>query len=245
MTLFGVYFARAKEDVTHDPTAVALATTTRAGFPSVRMVLLKAIDERGLVFSPTTTRAKATSYTKIRRAAMCFYWPRIEVQVRAEGAVESSRRRTRMRTLTVGPGSVRLGPGPRSRARRCHRESCCSTESQRWSLASTVSRFRARRAGAAFCWCRSEWSSGREIPVDCTIGWSTSKRTEPGRPRGCSRRRCELETSRSPARSRCYAPWHFLCFLPLPHGHGSLRPTLGSWRMNGWRDRNTLGSSSE
>ena len=32
------------------------------------------------------------------------------------------------------------------------------------------------------------------------------------------------------ARGWTYAPWHFLNFLPLPHGHGSLRPTLASWR---------------
>jgi hypothetical protein len=163
MTLFGVYFARAKEDVTHDPTAVALATTTRAGFPSVRMVLLKAIDERGLVFFTNYDSRKGHELHQNPQAAMCFYWPRIEVQVRAEGAVEKlSAKRTRMRTLTVEPGSVRLGRGPRSRARRCHRERSCSKESPRWSLASTVSRFRARRAGAASCSCRSGWSSGKE-----------------------------------------------------------------------------------
>ena len=88
MTLFGVYFARAKEDVTHDPTAVALATTTRAGFPSVRMVLLKAIDERGLVFFTNYDSRKGHELHQNPQAAMCFYWPRIEVQVRAEGTVE-------------------------------------------------------------------------------------------------------------------------------------------------------------
>jgi pyridoxamine 5'-phosphate oxidase len=88
MTLFGVYFARAKEDVTHDPTAVALATTTRAGCPSVRMVLLKAIDERGLVFFTNYDSRKGHELHQNPQAAMCFYWPRIEVQVRAEGAVE-------------------------------------------------------------------------------------------------------------------------------------------------------------
>ena len=30
------------------------------------------------------------------------------------------------------------------------------------------------------------------------------------------------------------APWHFLYFLPLPHGHGSLRPTFGAWRRTVW-----------
>ncbi len=88
IALFGVYFSRAKEDVTHDPTAVALGTTTPDGFPSVRMVLLKAIDDRGLVFFTNYDSRKGHELSQNPRAAMCFYWPRIEVQVRAEGTVE-------------------------------------------------------------------------------------------------------------------------------------------------------------
>jgi len=88
IALFAAYFARAKEDVTHDPTAVALATTTPDGFPSLRMVLLKAIDDRGLVFFTNYDSRKGHELTENPHAAMCFYWPRIEVQVRAEGEVE-------------------------------------------------------------------------------------------------------------------------------------------------------------
>ena len=88
LTLFAVYFSRAKEDVTHDPTAVALATTTPDGLLSLRMVLLKATDERGLVFFTNYDSRKGQDLAKNPHAAMCFYWPRIEVQVRAEGTVE-------------------------------------------------------------------------------------------------------------------------------------------------------------
>lgn len=88
LTLFAVYFARAKENVTHDPTAVALATTTVDGLPSLRMVLLKAIDERGLVFFTNYDSRKGRELTENPHAAMCFYWPRSEVQVRVEGVVE-------------------------------------------------------------------------------------------------------------------------------------------------------------
>src|SRR5687767_14210892 len=41
-----------------------------------------------------------------------------------------------------------------------------------------------------------------------------------------------------------YAPWHFLYFLPLPHGHGSLRPTFGSGRTNGSMGSPSSSSSS-
>lgn len=88
ITLFGVYFSRAKEDVTHDATALALATTTPDGFPSVRMVLLKAIDERGLVFFTNYDSRKGHELAHNPNAAMCFYWPKLEVQVRVEGTIE-------------------------------------------------------------------------------------------------------------------------------------------------------------
>lgn len=88
ITLFGVYFSRAKEDVTHDPTALSLATATPDGVPSVRMVLLKAIDERGLVFFTNYDSRKGHELAHNPHAAMCFYWPKQEVQVRVEGTIE-------------------------------------------------------------------------------------------------------------------------------------------------------------
>ena len=88
LTLFAHYFSCAKEDVSHDSMAVALATATPDGFPSLRMVLLKAIDDRGLVFFTNYESRKGRELTENPHAAMCFYWPRSEVQVRAEGVVE-------------------------------------------------------------------------------------------------------------------------------------------------------------
>src|SRR5690242_21941479 len=39
-----------------------------------------------------------------------------------------------------------------------------------------------------------------------------------------------IGNQQSEIRNYAAAPWHFLYFLPLPHGHGSLRPTFGSSR---------------
>lgn len=88
LKLFGDYFSRAREDVSHDPTAVALATATPDGHPSVRMVLLKAVDDRGLVFFTNHGSRKAQELLANPHAAMCFHWPRLEVQARVEGLVE-------------------------------------------------------------------------------------------------------------------------------------------------------------
>ena len=70
------------------PEAVALATTTRDGAPSVRMVLLKSVDERGFVFFTNYGSRKASELEKNPQAALCFHWAELERQVRVTGAVE-------------------------------------------------------------------------------------------------------------------------------------------------------------
>ena len=67
---------------------VALATATAAGAPSVRMVLLKASDERGLVVATSYESRKGRELTENPRAALLFYWPDLGRQVRVEGRVE-------------------------------------------------------------------------------------------------------------------------------------------------------------
>ncbi|HEY7410444.1 MAG TPA: pyridoxamine 5'-phosphate oxidase [Vicinamibacteria bacterium] len=71
-----------------DPTAVALATADLGGAPSVRMVLLKGVDAGGFVFFTTTRSRKAGDLRANPRAALCFHWPGVEMQVRVEGTVE-------------------------------------------------------------------------------------------------------------------------------------------------------------
>ena len=75
-------------DLEADPTALALATSTRDGRPSVRAVLLKGVDERGFVFYTNYNSRKARELDDTGRAAMLFYWPSLVRQVRAEGLVE-------------------------------------------------------------------------------------------------------------------------------------------------------------
>ena len=71
-----------------DATAMALATADATGAPSVRMVLLKAVDAAGFVFFTNYESRKAAELVANSRAALCFYWPAIGVQVRVEGGVE-------------------------------------------------------------------------------------------------------------------------------------------------------------
>jgi pyridoxamine 5'-phosphate oxidase len=70
-----------------DPTAMALATSDEAGKPSVRIVLLKAYDARGFVFYTNYEGRKGRELLASQQAALCFYWPTIDIQVRIEGSV--------------------------------------------------------------------------------------------------------------------------------------------------------------
>ncbi len=68
-----------------DPSAMALATVSPEGAPHVRMVLLKAIDERGFIFCTHQDSPKGKDLQSNPAAAITFYWPELERQVRITG----------------------------------------------------------------------------------------------------------------------------------------------------------------
>jgi pyridoxamine 5'-phosphate oxidase len=68
-----------------EPTAFALATVSADGAPSARMLLLKEFDEAGFVFYTNLESRKGGELLDTRRAALCFHWQPLEVQVRIEG----------------------------------------------------------------------------------------------------------------------------------------------------------------
>lgn len=70
------------------PEAMALATAGASGAPSVRMVLLKGYDERGLVFYSHHTSRKGRELEANPQAALLFHWSPLGRQVRVEGRVE-------------------------------------------------------------------------------------------------------------------------------------------------------------
>ena len=70
------------------PEATALATATPDGAPSVRMVLLKGIDERGLVFFSHYRSRKGRELEANPQAALLFHWSPLGRQVRVEGTAE-------------------------------------------------------------------------------------------------------------------------------------------------------------
>jgi pyridoxamine 5'-phosphate oxidase len=68
--------------------AMSLATVAANGRPSIRTVLLKAIDEHGLVFFTDLRSRKGQDLQTKPEASVCFYWEALEEQVRIDGHVQ-------------------------------------------------------------------------------------------------------------------------------------------------------------
>src|ERR1700678_680453 len=84
---FRRWMAAAVETEPNDPDATALAAATAEGVPSVRMVLMKRLDERGFSFYTNADSQKGRELLENPNAAMCFHWKTQRRQVRVEGAV--------------------------------------------------------------------------------------------------------------------------------------------------------------
>ncbi|MDQ6607656.1 MAG: pyridoxamine 5'-phosphate oxidase [Actinomycetota bacterium] len=85
---FAAWFKEAVEADVRIPEAMALATASAAGRPSVRMVLMKGYDERGFVFFTHYASPKGRELTANPQAALLFYWDPLGRQVRLEGSAE-------------------------------------------------------------------------------------------------------------------------------------------------------------
>jgi pyridoxamine 5'-phosphate oxidase len=85
---FRRWFGEAEGAGIRAPNAMALATSTSDGGPSVRMVLLKDVDERGFAFFTGYVSRKSTELDANPRAALLFFWDPLGRQVRIEGSVE-------------------------------------------------------------------------------------------------------------------------------------------------------------
>ena len=85
---FRAWFGEVRAEGLPLPEACALATASRAGRPSVRMVLMKDVDERGFVFASGYASRKGRELAENASAALLFYWHVLGRQVRVEGTVE-------------------------------------------------------------------------------------------------------------------------------------------------------------
>ena len=87
--LFEDWFAEAQESEPNDPNAMALATATPDGAPSVRMVLLKDRSENGFTFYTNAESRKGREILANMQAALLFHWKSLRRQIRIEGPLSA------------------------------------------------------------------------------------------------------------------------------------------------------------
>jgi pyridoxamine 5'-phosphate oxidase len=114
---FRAWFNEASLSEIPEVNAVALATATPHGRPSVRMVLLRGVDERGFTFFTNYESRKARELEANPQAALVFFWQELERQVRIEGRVERVSDEESDRYFEGRPAGSRLGAwaSPQSR----------------------------------------------------------------------------------------------------------------------------------
>ena len=88
IALFRNWFQEAIDAGLKEPSAMSLATIDADGHPDARMVLLKGVDERGFVFYTNLGSPKAHALLQEPWAALCFYWDKIDKQIRVRGRSE-------------------------------------------------------------------------------------------------------------------------------------------------------------
>jgi pyridoxamine 5'-phosphate oxidase len=87
-SLFGGWLGEAEAQEPNDPNALALATASKEGRPSIRMVLLKGFDAAGFVFYTNLESRKGRELTENPQAALLFHWKSLRRQVRIEGQIK-------------------------------------------------------------------------------------------------------------------------------------------------------------
>ena len=118
-----------------EPGATCLATASRQGEPSARMVLLKGVEERGFIFYTNYESPKARDLAENPRAALVVAWVELARQVRISGNVERISREESARYFETRQ------PGSRLSAWASHQSQLIDS---RQALAERMQRFQAR-----------------------------------------------------------------------------------------------------
>ena len=106
---FAAWFFRATHSGLLEPTAMTLATSTREGRPSARIVLLKSFGPDGFSFFTDYRSRKSEELLDNPRAALLFYWDVLERQVRILGNVSRISREQSERYFRTRPAGSQLG----------------------------------------------------------------------------------------------------------------------------------------
>lgn len=106
---FAIWFEQALHSRVTEPNAMSLATATDDAKPSVRIVLLKGFDREGFRFFTNYNSRKARELDTNPNAALCFFWPELERQVRIEGTVSKISQKESEEYFNTRPRLSQLG----------------------------------------------------------------------------------------------------------------------------------------
>lgn len=106
---FQKWFAQAREAGNPDPSAMTLATTSDAGQPSARMVLLRSVNEDGFVFFTNYRSRKGRELAANPNAALVFFWPELSRQVRITGRITKTTREESEAYFQTRPRGSQIG----------------------------------------------------------------------------------------------------------------------------------------
>jgi pyridoxamine 5'-phosphate oxidase len=106
---FAIWFEQALRSRVIEPNAMSLGTVGEGGYPSVRIVLLKGFDSDGFRFFTNYNSRKGRELENNPQAALCFFWPELERQVRVEGKVSKLSREESEEYFNSRPRLSRLG----------------------------------------------------------------------------------------------------------------------------------------
>lgn len=106
---FTNWWSEATESEINEVNAMTLATATKTGVPSARIVLLKGFDKKGFVFFTNYRSDKGKELEENPKAALVFFWKELERQVRIEGDVEKLSTQDSDEYFNSRPAGSRIG----------------------------------------------------------------------------------------------------------------------------------------
>ena len=109
MQQFALWWEEAVNSGIGEVNAMTLATATKDGVPSARIVLLKGFDARGFIFYTNYHSQKGKELELNAQAALVFFWKELERQVRIEGTVEKTSREESRQYFESRPAGSRIG----------------------------------------------------------------------------------------------------------------------------------------
>jgi pyridoxamine 5'-phosphate oxidase len=174
---FEHWFAEASKAQLHEPNAMTLATTGPDGRPAARIVLLKMFDARGFAFFTNYHSRKGRELAANAAAALLFFWPELERQVRIEGTTAPLDPAESAAYFSGRPRGSQLGAWASPQSEPIDGRTALEARFAAVEHAiGRAARCHARRTGADTASRPIPSSSGRAAPRACTIGSAIAAR---------------------------------------------------------------------